>query len=96
MLIVIQSHHGTFDSLFLFIYINLDRNLSQIHRLRKNFESERKAHRSNIFKNIFNHEKPTEATVGKTILHRNNHGIEIHPKWGKNIIQKYEIKKKLP
>lgn len=73
----------------------LERNFSQIHKLRKNFESERKAHRSNIFKNVFHYDQPEESDVGRTVIHDFDQHFEVSPKWGKNLVQNFDTKKKL-
>ena len=78
-----------------FLLSNIDRNNSQIHRKRKNFESERKAHRSNFYKSIIRNERSADAMIDSVSRKRNDQNNLINPKWNKNLVQHVDIQKRL-
>jgi len=59
--------------------------------MRSNFESERKAHRNNLYNSIIRNERSAHATIQKP-----KEGNEsVKPRWNKSLIGKLETKRKL-
>ena len=86
---IYPSHHGNIFNKYIFI----ERNINQIHKLRRQFESERKANRNNFYKSIIYN----SGSADKTLESYNRNSFEnnslINPKWGKSLMPKFEYTK---
>jgi len=69
----------------------VERNNSQVHKLRSKFESERKAHRNNIYNSIIRKERSVHATMTSV----KNHDSTLKPRWNKSLMGNMDVKKKL-
>lgn len=61
-----------------------------MHKLRRQFESERKAHRNNFYKSIIYNEGTVDNAFDTYDQKGFGHNATINPKWGKNLMPKFE------
>ena len=73
----------------------LDRNGSQIHRMRSNFESERKAHRKQFYDSIIRNERSAETMVNKAARTKIDNLAIMNPRWNKSLVKETGIKRRL-
>ena len=69
-----------FSKSYIVNNLHLDRKGSQMHRLRRNFESERKANRNNFYKSIVRNEHSAETMIDKFSKKRQDNNTEIKPR----------------
>lgn len=62
-----------------------------MHKLRRNFESERKANRNNFYNSIIRNDLNSDAMSDKYTSNIPDNVTEVKPRWNKNMIGKFEV-----
>lgn len=84
------DYNGTFTLNYL-----LERNGSQVHRMRSDFESERKMHRRQFYDSIIRNERSAETMVDLTKRTQSDTKVLVNPRWHKSLVRNFDVKRRL-